>query len=71
MEQLLADPDKLSIQRLAYPETVKYNKTHFNRAVQESLVLKRYPDDLLPLSRENFNTVINWLGGALHKLSGS
>lgn len=35
MEQLLSDTERLLIQTAAYPGTSTYNKTHFNRAVQE------------------------------------
>ncbi len=35
MEFLIEEPDRLLIQHKAYPSAVKFNKTHFNRAIQE------------------------------------
>lgn len=41
METLLTNEEKLGIQQQSYQDDSKYNKGHFNRSVQESLVAKR------------------------------
>ncbi len=56
IERLITDDDKLRIQQAAYPDTTKYNKTHFQRATQELLML----DTKIPLS-ENSTANINML----------
>lgn len=39
-ESLFTETDKIGIQMMAYPDEKKYNKTHFNRALQELLITK-------------------------------
>ncbi|TXH76429.1 AAA family ATPase [Thiobacillus sp.] len=68
-EKLLVDSDRLQIQKLAYPETDAYKKTHFNRAVQELLVLRRQPEQLQDPSRENFLRMFRWMKSNLSTLS--
>ncbi len=41
MEGLFTEAERLKIQRCSYPETEKFNKTHFNRAIQEALLTRR------------------------------
>jgi predicted ATP-dependent endonuclease of OLD family len=41
MEQVLPQADRLLIQTTAYPATVSYKKTHFNRAIQELYLTNR------------------------------
>lgn len=41
MEQLISDDERLQIQSAAYPGAARYNKTHFNRAVQELYLTDR------------------------------
>jgi AAA ATPase domain len=60
MEKLIADADKISIQQFAYPHSTSYNKTHFQRAIQEALMLKRK----LVLSdetKENFTELFKFI----------
>jgi energy-coupling factor transporter ATP-binding protein EcfA2 len=42
LESLFDSSDKIELQKTAYPTTAGFNKTHFNRAIQESLVNKIY-----------------------------
>jgi predicted ATP-dependent endonuclease of OLD family len=46
LENLVAQADKELIQQTIYPDAVRYNKTHFNRAIQELYLTKK----ALPLS---------------------
>lgn len=41
METLFSDSEKLAIQTTAYPGETQFNKTHFNRAVQEHLLTRK------------------------------
>lgn len=40
LESLFDSLDKIELQKTAYPTTTDFNKTHFNRAIQENLVNK-------------------------------
>ena len=53
IEKLIHQGDKLIIQQAAYPDTTKYNKTHFQRALQEVLML----NIKLNLSEESLNNI--------------
>lgn len=41
MEKLFENSEALKFQQTSYPDSTKYNKTHFNRTIQESLINKR------------------------------
>lgn len=41
MEQLVSEAERLLIQFSAYPDAPRYNKTHFNRAIQELYLTDR------------------------------
>ncbi|WP_420577404.1 ATP-dependent nuclease [Ekhidna sp.] len=41
LEKLIDQKDRLQFQKLSYPSTTKFNKTHFNRTIQEMLIKKR------------------------------
>src|SRR3989339_1359371 len=61
IEKLITQEDKLLIQKAAYPDTTSYNKTHFQRALQELLML----NTKLTLSDEsvdNVNLLLKFLG---------
>ena len=60
MEFLVEEQDRLAIQNTAYPAATKFNKTHFNRALQELFLTKRK----VPLSQTtqaNFLKVLTFL----------
>jgi energy-coupling factor transporter ATP-binding protein EcfA2 len=40
-EKLFENSEALKFQQTSYPDSTKYNKTHFNRTIQESLINKR------------------------------
>lgn len=42
MEKLFNDVEALSFQQTAYPGTATFNKTHFNRAIQENLIKNKF-----------------------------
>jgi hypothetical protein len=60
IEKLIPDDDKLRIQQAAYPETTKYNKTHFQRATQELLMLNT-KIHLSEVSVANANMLLDFL----------
>lgn len=41
LEKLFENAEALKFQQTSYPDSTKYNKTHFNRTIQESLINKR------------------------------
>lgn len=41
LEKLFEDSEALEFQQTCYPDSTEYNKTHFNRTIQESLINKR------------------------------
>lgn len=41
LEFVISEDDRITLQKLAYPSTSKYNKTHFNRALQELFLNKQ------------------------------
>jgi len=43
MESLIEKTDIVAIQSVAYPSTSKFNKTHFNRAIQELYLTNKKP----------------------------
>lgn len=63
-EKLFTASELLSIQVSCYPETTTFNKTHFNRAVQENLMRKRAVQ-VSPETLENLSLVLSFLKGKL------
>jgi hypothetical protein len=41
MEALFSESERIAIQSIAYPGEAHFNKTHFNRAIQEHLLIRR------------------------------
>lgn len=41
LETLFGETDAFDFQKTAYPETTLFNKTHFNRSIQENLINKK------------------------------
>lgn len=58
MEELFTVEDRNLIQKTCYPKSKSFNKTHFNRAVQE-LYLTKHEMSLSPKSSENFGRLID------------
>lgn len=60
IEDLFNGSEKLKFQQTCFPEDKKYNKTHFNRCIQEKLVTKlafEFSDE----TRGNMHTVIDFV----------
>jgi predicted ATPase/5S rRNA maturation endonuclease (ribonuclease M5) len=53
LEYLITETDRLQIQQAAYPTATRFNKTHFNRAIQE-LYLTDHRLSLSPATLNNF-----------------
>jgi AAA ATPase domain len=60
IEGLISDDDKLCIQRHAYPEEMKYNKTHFHRSLQEVL-MRKVEIQISEYSKSNFSKLFTFL----------
>lgn len=64
IEFLAEEADRLGIQNTAYPTATKFNKTHFNRALQE-LFLTKQQVPLSPATEANFTKVLTFLNKRL------
>jgi AAA15 family ATPase/GTPase len=64
IEGLVSDEDRVLIQQTAYPEATKYKKTHFHRAVQEALMLRK----VVPVSSATRDTFEKLLTAIWHHL---
>ncbi|MEJ2881652.1 ATP-dependent nuclease [Pedobacter sp. GR22-6] len=60
MEKLFLEDELLKFQKTTYPDTAKFNKTHFNRAVQENLAKKR-KFEFSEQTQENFRKLLAFL----------
>ncbi len=60
MESLIGKTDKLNFQKSCYPSSTKYNKTHFNRAMQENLI-KKQAFEFEENTISNFKTILDFL----------
>ncbi|MCX2454304.1 AAA family ATPase [Pedobacter sp. PLR] len=60
MEKLFKPEELLSFQKTIYQDTTEFNKTHFNRSIQESLV-KKQKFDFSEQTKENFSRVLLFL----------
>ncbi len=65
-EGLFAEADRLSIQNLVDPKSKRFNKTHFNRSVQE-LLARNKPFSFDEETVENFRQVLEFFEGRLGK----
>jgi len=70
MENLFTPKDKINIQKLIYPNTEKYNKTHFNRSIQELLITKNFDINFENETLENFKKILSFLDEKLKVNSG-
>jgi len=59
MEFLIIDKDKDKIQKTSYPHSSKFNKTHFNRAIQEAYLTNNELKVLAP-TKNNMQKVIDF-----------
>jgi predicted ATP-dependent endonuclease of OLD family/5S rRNA maturation endonuclease (ribonuclease M5) len=59
MESLVEKPDVISIQSLAYPSALKFNKTHFNRAIQELYLTNKMPT-ISQATKDNFKKLLEF-----------
>ncbi|MGV3599500.1 MAG: ATP-dependent nuclease [Bacteroidota bacterium] len=64
MEKLFSDSELVGFQQKCYPETTTYNKTHFNRSVQESL-MKKEDFEFSDETKNNFDKVLKFLKSKL------
>lgn len=60
LEKLFEDSEALTFQQTCYPDSTKYNKTHFNRTIQESLINKKV-FEFLPKTKDNFEKILLFL----------
>ena len=60
LEDLISQTELLKFQQTAYPSTTSYNKTQFNRAIQENLINKK-KFKFLDETVENFKTILHFL----------
>ncbi|WP_316784181.1 ATP-dependent nuclease [Pedobacter frigiditerrae] len=65
LEKIFRQEELLAFQTLIYPDTTEFNKTHFNRAIQECLI-KKTEFDFSQETRNNFNTLLNFLALSLN-----
>lgn len=69
METLVSEEDKSKIQILIYPHEEKFNKKHFNRAIQE-LLIKKTTVTLSGETINNFNKLFSFLQTKLAENNG-
>ena len=60
MEKLFEPSEKIHIQQKIDPTRIKYNKNHFNRAIQE-LTINKIPVSLSPSTIQGFNDIFNFV----------
>lgn len=70
IEALYDESDKLAIQQKSYPLSSRFNKTHFNRAIQESLINKRY-FDFSETTLDNMKKILDFLKARIDELTGT
>ena len=66
IENMFTDEDRLNMQIRKYPDTTEFNKTHFNRAIQECLINKEVID-FTELTKNNFSKILEFLTEKLNK----
>ncbi len=64
-EKLFEDSEALIFQQTCYPDSTEYNKTHFNRTIQESLINKK-AFKFLPQTKDNFEKILSFLTDKIH-----
>lgn len=60
LEDLIEEKNKLDIQSSCYPSSTVYNKTHFNRSIQEQY-LKNVAVDIGTVGQQRFRKLIDFL----------
>ncbi|MGB8217303.1 MAG: AAA family ATPase [Candidatus Methanoperedens sp.] len=60
MEKLFENSEVLTFQQTCYPDSTEYNKTHFNRTIQESLINKR-DFNFLEQTKDNIEKILIFL----------
>lgn len=60
MEKLFDNSDILNFQKTCYPASTKFNKTHFNRAIQESLMNKKL-FNFSQITKDNVSKILAFL----------
>ena len=66
MEFLFEEADRMTLQQARYPDEVQFNKTLFNRAIQELLMVKERPS-ISDVSKDRFTKLLNQLASHLDK----
>lgn len=64
LESLFDEANRLTIQQMIYPDDAKFNKTHFNRAVQEIFLTDR-EIELSQATKDNFNRLFDFFAEKL------
>lgn len=59
MERLLGDADRIAIQASAYSSATRFNKTHFNRAIQELYLVNEVPP-IAQDTKDNFSKILDF-----------
>jgi predicted ATP-dependent endonuclease of OLD family len=60
IEKLFDNSEALEFQQTSYPDSIEFNKTHFNRTIQESLINKRN-FDFSQNTKDNFEKILIFL----------
>jgi len=64
LEDIIPINERLVFQRTVYPDSTEYNKTHFNRVIQEKYITKlkgSFSEETI----ENFSSILNFLDSKL------
>lgn len=67
LEKLFEDSEALIFQQTSYPDSTEYNKTHFNRTIQESLINKR-DFDFSHQTKDNVEKILIFLNQKINSL---
>lgn len=67
LEKLFEDSESLIFQQTSYPDSTEYNKTHFNRTIQESLINKR-DFDFSQQTKDNIEKILKFLTEKINSL---
>ncbi|MCA1620009.1 MAG: ATP-binding protein [Acidobacteria bacterium] len=59
LEYVLTEPDRMAVQQSVYPDSKRFNKTHFNRAVQELYLTDRIIS-LSPTTVNSFKKLLDF-----------
>lgn len=61
LEQIFSEDELLGIQQMCYPQTKKYNKSDFNRSVQELYINKTKPAFISDATTDKFSKIFKFL----------